>query len=61
MRAGQGLVVALGYRIITVLVAAVGVCYYLASRQEVARVLHAAEQEVEQKQSSQASTTETVA
>ena len=41
--AGQGFVVALGYRIATVLVAAVGICYYLGSRQEVAEVLHEAE------------------
>jgi uncharacterized membrane protein YbhN (UPF0104 family) len=36
---GQGLVVALGYRIVSVLIAAVGVCYYLGSRQEVAEVI----------------------
>jgi hypothetical protein len=41
----QGLVVALGYRIITVLIATVGFCYYLASRQEVAEVIHEVEQE----------------
>jgi hypothetical protein len=41
--AGQGFVVALGYRIATVLIAAVGVCYYLGSRQEVAEVMHEAE------------------
>jgi len=40
---GQGFVVALGYRIATVLIAAVGVCYYLGSRQEVAEVMHEAE------------------
>jgi hypothetical protein len=40
MIAGQGLVVALGYRLITVMIAAVGICYYLVSRQEVAAVLH---------------------
>lgn len=45
---GQGFVVALGYRIITVLIAAVGICYYLRSRQEVAEVLQQAEQEPEQ-------------
>jgi len=44
MLPGQGLVVALGYRIINVLTAAVGVVYYLASRQEVAAVLHEAEE-----------------
>jgi hypothetical protein len=41
---GRGLVVALGYRIITVLIAMVGVCYYFSSRREVAEVIH--EQEV---------------
>lgn len=47
MMPGQGLVIALGYRIITVLIAAVGVCYYLGSREEVAEVLHDAEQETD--------------
>ena len=42
---GQGLVVALGYRVITLLIAAVGLCYYLASRREVAEVIHEAELE----------------
>jgi uncharacterized protein (TIRG00374 family) len=36
----QGLIVALGYRILSVLIAFVGVCYYLSSRQEVAAVMH---------------------
>ena len=36
----QGLIVALGYRIISVVIAFVGVCYYLGSRQEVAAVMH---------------------
>jgi hypothetical protein len=45
MIAGQGLVVALGYRLITVLIAAVGICYYLVSRQEVAAVLHDVEED----------------
>ncbi len=36
---GQGLVVALGYRTITVLIAAIGACYYIGARQEVAQVL----------------------
>jgi hypothetical protein len=40
---GQGLVVALGYRMIGILIAAVGVVYYLASRREVAAVMHEAE------------------
>jgi uncharacterized membrane protein YbhN (UPF0104 family) len=43
MRRGQGLVIALGYRIITVLIAAVGICYYLASRREIREVLHDAD------------------
>jgi len=45
MLLGQGLVVALGYRIVTVLIAAVGVCYYLGSRQEVTQVMHEAQLE----------------
>ncbi len=47
MAAGQGLVVALAYRILTVLIAAVGLLYYLGSRKEVAEVMHAAQPEVE--------------
>jgi len=47
MAPGQGLVVALGYRLITVLVAAVGLCYYLGSRREVAEVMHETEAEEE--------------
>lgn len=42
---GQGLVVALGYRLICVLIAMVGVCYYLSARREVAEVMREAEQE----------------
>lgn len=41
---GRGLVIAMGYRLITLLIAAIGIGYYLASRQEVAEVLHCAEQ-----------------
>ena len=37
---GQGLVVALTYRIVTVVIAAVGFVYYLSSRAEVAEILH---------------------
>jgi hypothetical protein len=44
---GQGLIVALGYRIITVMVAAVGVCYYLSSRREVSVVIDEVERESE--------------
>lgn len=47
MEADQGLIVALGYRIITLLIAAVGICYYLGSRQEVADVLQEAEKEAD--------------
>ncbi len=43
--AGQGLVVALAYRLITILIAAVGICYYLGSRREVAEVIQQAEHE----------------
>jgi len=43
MARGQGLVVALGYRVITLLIAAIGLCYYLASRREVEEGLHEAE------------------
>lgn len=45
--AAQGLIVALAYRIITLLFAAVGVCYYLAARREVAEVIEEAEHEPE--------------
>lgn len=44
---GQGLIVALGYRIITLMIAAVGVCYYLSSRREVAVVMDEVEREGE--------------
>ena len=40
MAVGQGLVVAFGYRVITVTVALIGICYYLGSRREVAEVIH---------------------
>ncbi len=36
----QGLVVALGYRIITVLIAVVGLAYYFGARREVAEAMH---------------------
>ena len=42
---GQGLVVALVYRLITVLIATLGVFYYLTNRREMAEVIHEAEQE----------------
>ena len=61
MGRGQGLVVALGYRIITMLIAVVGVCYYLRSRKEVAEVLHDAEEESERGQIGPAMASETAA
>jgi len=39
----QGLIVALGYRLVTVLIAVVGVFYFLAGRREVVESIHAAE------------------
>lgn len=50
---GQGLVVALGYRLICILIAMVGACYYLGSRGEVAQALREAEQERQAQQVSQ--------
>jgi len=55
---GRGLVVALGYRAITILIALVGVCYYLASRREVAQVMHEAEVELEHEQAADSSAAE---
>jgi hypothetical protein len=40
---GQGLIVAFAYRLITVSIAIIGLFYYLASRREVAEVLHESE------------------
>lgn len=37
---GQGLMVALAFRAITVMIAAVGLCYYLVSRREIAETMH---------------------
>jgi len=42
--AGQGLLVAFGYRLVTVAIAMVGVGIWLASRREVAATLHDAEE-----------------
>lgn len=36
----SGLIIALSYRILTVLIAAIGICYYLAGRAEVVELLH---------------------
>jgi uncharacterized protein (TIRG00374 family) len=47
IQAGQGLVVALGYRLICILIAMVGACYYLGSRSEVVEAIREAEQEEE--------------
>lgn len=44
---GQGLIVALSYRLIGLLIAAVGIGYYFGSRREVAEVMHEAEREQE--------------
>jgi len=43
--AGQGLVVALVYRLITILIASLGTYYYFSNRREVAEVIHEAEEE----------------
>jgi hypothetical protein len=43
--AGQGLVVALAYRIITLLIAGLGTFYYFRNRREMGEVMHEAEQE----------------
>lgn len=50
---GEGFVVALGYRVISVLIAMVGYCYYLGSRREVAQAIRKAEQEQQAEQPSQ--------
>ncbi|MFZ5832103.1 MAG: lysylphosphatidylglycerol synthase transmembrane domain-containing protein [Planctomycetota bacterium] len=48
MAKGQGFVVALGYRIVTLLIAMVGVGYYLTSREELTEAMHEAEEIEEQ-------------
>ena len=45
---GHGFVVSLGYRAVTILIALIGVCYYLASRKEVDKVLAEAEREIDE-------------
>jgi uncharacterized protein (TIRG00374 family) len=47
MVAGQGLVVALSYRIASLVTAAVGMAYYFSARQEFAEALHEAEAETD--------------
>ena len=42
---GQGLVVALVYRLISMLIAVLGVLYYFGNRREMAEVMHEAEEE----------------
>lgn len=44
---GYGFVVSLCYRAVTVVIALIGVCYYLASRKEIATVLAEAEREID--------------
>lgn len=44
---GQGFIVALGYRAATILIAMVGVCFYLTSRREVSQTLREAESELQ--------------
>jgi len=39
---GQGLLVALGYRLMTLLIAALGICYYFGNRRQLAEVIHEA-------------------
>jgi hypothetical protein len=53
---GEGFVVALGYRVICVLIAIVGYGYYLGSRREVAQVLRKAEQEQQAEEPSPSAT-----
>jgi uncharacterized membrane protein YbhN (UPF0104 family) len=43
IREGRGFVVALCYRAITILIAMIGLGYYLVSRRQVVELLHAAE------------------
>lgn len=47
---GHGFVVSLGYRAVTILIALIGVCYYLASRGEVTNVLAEAERELDEEE-----------
>ncbi len=43
----QGLIVTFGYRLITILLALIGACYYVGSRGDVAAAIHEAEEESE--------------
>jgi glycosyltransferase 2 family protein len=44
----EGLIVTFGYRMITIILALVGACYYVGSRRDVAAAMHDAEDEDEQ-------------
>ena len=44
---GEGFIVALGYRLICVLIAAVGICYYLTGRRELSQAMREAQEEQE--------------
>lgn len=52
----KGLIMGLTYRLITVLIAAVGVCYYLGSRREVAQIIQEAEKGQQAERPSQGAT-----
>jgi glycosyltransferase 2 family protein len=41
---GQGLIVALTFRLMTLIIAAMGLCYYFGNRRELAEVIHEAEE-----------------
>ncbi len=45
---GDGIIVALAYRAMTYVVAAVGACYYLTSRKKIDTLLHEAEELAEE-------------
>ena len=53
---GQGLLVAIAYRVMTILIALIGVAYYLGHRREVATLLHEAEEETEKEEHAEATT-----
>lgn len=55
---GHGFVVSLGYRAVTILIALIGACYYLASRKEVATVLAQAEREIDKGEQPDAANTD---
>lgn len=53
-----GFIVALGYRVVTVLVALPGVYYFLSGRREVMEVIHEAEEEAEEEETDRATETD---